>query len=66
MIALGLSAHGCHPAAEGIESPLTMAVGTAAYLMASKSMHRNSFKRSAGKALRAVEGMVDNVASMMK
>ena len=52
------------PAVTGLA--VTMAVGTAAYLMASKSMHRNSFKRSAGKALRAVEGMVDNVASMMK
>ncbi len=28
MIALGLSAHGCRPATEGMESPLTMAVGT--------------------------------------
>ncbi|HIY09425.1 MAG TPA: hypothetical protein H9680_08820 [Firmicutes bacterium] len=52
------------PAVTGLA--VTMAVGTAAYLVASKTMHRNSFKRSAGKALRAVEGMVDNVASMMK
>ena len=28
MIALGLSAHGCRPAADSMESPLTMAVGT--------------------------------------
>ena len=52
------------PAVTGLA--VTMAVCTAAYLVASKTMHRNSFKRSAGKALRAVEGMVDNVASMMK
>ena len=52
------------PAVTGLA--VTMAVGTAAYLVASKTMHRNSFKGSAGKALPAVEGMVDNVASMMK
>ena len=51
------------PAVTGLA--VTMAVGTAAYL-ASKSMRKNTFKKSAGKALRAVEGMVDNVASMMK
>ena len=43
------------PAVTGLA--VTMAVGTAAYLVASKTMHRNSFTRSAGKALRAVEGV---------
>ena len=52
------------PAVTGLA--VTMAVGTAAYLVASKTMHRNSFKRPAGKARGGVEGMVDNLAPMMK
>ena len=47
---------------------LTMAVGTAAYLMASRSMkpQRKAIKRTANKAMRAVEDVVDNVSSMMR
>lgn len=44
-------------------------IGTAAYVMSNKSSHHStakSLKRSAGKALKTVGGIMENMSYMMK
>ncbi len=47
---------------------VTMAVGTAAYMMSGKNMksQRKALKKNAGKAIRTVGNFIDNVSYMMK
>lgn len=47
---------------------ITAAVGTAAYVITTKSSasQRKKFKKNAGKAVRAVENVIENVAYMMR
>ncbi len=47
---------------------LTAAVGTAAYLASGRSSasRRKKFQKNAGKAVKAVGAVVDNLSSMMR